>query len=137
MAAMRVSAWIVPILVLAATGAGIGGARLFSAPSYSIDYAGKAPASRPETARFVIRGLLCVDTARTAARQLEDTSGVLRFVAYASRNEAQVTYDAAVVNPAAMVEAIEGPVFDGQTGQILFHQFEVMSINGNKIRQSW
>ncbi len=131
---MKVSGWIVPILVLAAAGAGIGGARLFAAPSYSIDFATSAPAGRPETARLVIRGLRCVDTARTAARQLEETPGVFRFVAYASRNEAQVTYDAAAVDPAALAEAIEGPVFDDQTGQILFHQFEVVSINGNKIR---
>lgn len=131
---MKVSGWMVPLLVLAAAGAGIGGARLFAAPSYAVDFAAASPAVRPETARLVIRGLRCVDTARTVAGQLEEVPGVLRFVAYASRNEAQVTFDAAVLDPTALTEAIEGPVFEEQTGRILFHQYEVVSIDGNKIR---
>jgi hypothetical protein len=131
---MRVSRWIVPLLVAAAAAAGVGGARLFAAPSYTQEFASVTPPSRIETARFVVRGLRCVDTARTVARQLEATPGVLRYVAYASRNEAQVTFDAAVVGPTALIEAIEGPVFDQRTGEIFFHQYEVVSIDGNKIR---
>jgi hypothetical protein len=131
---MKISPWVVPLLVAVTASAGILGARLFAAPSFERDFVTEGSPVRPETARFVIQGLRCVDTARTAARQLEETPGVLRFVAFASRNEAQVTYDAAVVDPSGLAEAIEGPVFDGQTGRILFHQYEVVSVNGNKIR---
>lgn len=131
---MKVPRLVIPLLVLAAACAGIGAARLFAAPSFVVDLAVPAPGSRAETVRLVVRGLRCVDTARTVARQIEETPGVLRFVAYASRNEAQVTYDPAVVDPAALVEAIEGPVIDEEAGQILFHQYEVVSIDGGKIR---
>jgi copper chaperone CopZ len=134
MAAVRVSGWVVPILIVLAAAAGVGGARLFAAPSYERVFERNVKAVRPETARFVIRGLRCVDTARTVANQIGENPGVLRYVAYASRNEAQVTFDAATVDPSVIKEAIEGPVFDEQTGQILFHQYEVVSIDGNKIR---
>ena len=130
---MRVSRWLVPLLVALAAAAGIWGARLFAAPSYAQEYAA-ASAHRPETVQFIVRGLKCVDTARTVARQLEETPGVLRFVAYASRNEAQVTYDASLTDPQILKDAIEGPIFSDLSGEILFNQYEVLSIDGNKIR---
>jgi len=130
---MRVSPWIVPVVVILAAVLGIGGARLFGAPSFTRDYAA-AGGARVETVRFVVRGLKCVDTARQVAGQFADEPGVLRCVAYASRNEARVTYDAAVTDPQALRAAIEGPVVDEASGQIRFHQFEVRSMDGAKIR---
>jgi hypothetical protein len=59
---------------------------------------------------------------------------VLRCVAYASRNEARVTYNAAITGPQALRAAIEGPVVDEASGQIRFHQFEVVSLDGAEIR---
>ncbi len=126
---MKVSRWIVPCLVVLAAAIGVGGARLFAAPSFTRDF-GTAIAGRPETVRMTVRGLKCVDTARSVARQLEGVPGVLRYVAYASRNEAQVTYDPAVASPAAIEEAIEGPVFVQETGEVLFHTYEVISTRG-------
>ena len=130
---MRTPRWIVPLLVLIAAAAGIGGARLFAAPSYTIDFGPSEAIARPETVRMTVRGLKCVDTARTVAGQLEGVPGVLRYVAYASRNEAQVTYDPARIAPEAIAEAIEGPVFVPGTGEILFHQYEVLSIRGRAV----
>ena len=130
---MRVSPWIVPVLVILAAALGIGGARYLAAPSFTRDYAA-AGGARVATARFVVRGLVCVDTARQLAGQLADEPGVLRCVAYAARNEAQVTYDAAVTDPRALRAAIEGPVVDEASGQIRFHVFEVRSIDGAAIR---
>jgi copper chaperone CopZ len=130
---VRISHWALPILVLLAAALGIGGARLLAAPSFTRDFAAASP-RRVETVRFVVRGLRCVDTARRVAAQLEDVPGVLRCVAYAARNEAQVTYDAAVTDPRALRAAIEGPVVDEASGQILFHQFEVLSLDGASIR---
>lgn len=124
---MRVTRWLVPLLVVLAAGFGIGGARFFAAPSFTRDFESPAPAGRLESVRMTVRGLKCVDTARTVAAQLDGVSGVRRFVAYASRNEAQVTYDPALINPGAIEEAIEGPTFLPETGEILFHQFEVVS----------
>jgi hypothetical protein len=130
---MRVSLWVVPVLVILAAVLGIGGARFLAAPSFTRDYA-SAVGARVETVSFVVRGLKCVDTARQVAGQFADEPGVLRCVAYASRNEARVTYDAAVTGPQALRAAIEGPVVDEASGQIRFHQFEVRSIDGAEIR---
>jgi hypothetical protein len=130
---MRVSRWAVPVLVIIAAATGIGAARFLAAPSFTRDYAAAAGA-RIETVRFVVRGLKCVDTARQVAGQLADEPGVLRCVAYASRNEAQVTYDASITGPQALRAAIEGPVVDEASGLIRFHQFEVRSIDGAPIR---
>jgi hypothetical protein len=130
---MRVSPWIVPVLVILAALLGIGGARFLAAPSFTRDYAA-AGGARVETVRIVVRGLVCVDTARQVAGQLADEPGVLRLVAYAARNEAQVTYDAAVTDPQALRVAIEGPVVDDASGEIRFHQFEVVSLNGAGFR---
>ncbi len=129
---MKVSRWIVPCLVVLAAAIGIGGARLFAAPSFTRDF-GATIAGRPETLRMTVRGLKCVDTARSVARQLEEVPGVLRYVAYASRNEAQVTYDPAVTGPDAIEKAIEGPIFVPETGEILFHTYEVISTRGAPI----
>jgi hypothetical protein len=130
---MRVPLWMVPVLVMLAAVLGIGGARLFAAPSFTRDYA-PAAGARVETVRLLVRGLQCVDTARQLAGQLAGQPGVLRCVAYASRQEAQVTYDAAVTGPQALRAAIEGPVVDEASGQIRFHQFEVVSLDGVGIR---
>jgi len=131
---MKVSAWIVPFLIALAAGGGIGGARIFAAPSFSRDFGPAEAGGRPESVRMVVRGLKCVDTARTLAGQFEGVPGVIRYVAYASRNEARVTYDGAVTGPQALEEAVEGPVFVPGTGEILFHQFEVVSIQDEPIR---
>jgi len=130
---VRASPWSVPVLVILAAVLGIGGARFLAAPSFTRDYAA-ARGGRVETVRFIVRGLKCVDTARQVAGQFADEPGVLRYVAYASRNEARVTYDAAVTDPQALRAAIEGPVVDEASGQIRFHQFEVRSMDGANIR---
>ena len=132
---MKVSSWILPVLLLVMSAAGIGSARIFAAPSYEVTFerpAAQVDRREVETATFVIRGLKCVDTARTAGGQLAGAPGVLRFVAYASRNEARVTFDSRVTSAGAIRESIEGPVFDEAASEILFHQFEVVSINGRK-----
>jgi hypothetical protein len=132
----RVSPWIVPVLVLAAIGFGIGGARLFQAPSYSIDYVAtgiRAGAERPTLSRFTVRGLRCVDTARTLSRQLEGVPGVLRCVCFASRNEARVEYDAARTDPQAIREAFEAPTFDSVRVEFLYNQYDVLDIDGRKV----
>jgi copper chaperone CopZ len=130
---MRVPGWLVPVLVLLATLAGIGGARFLAAPSYTRDFAA-AVTGRPETVRLVVRGLRCVDTARRLGGQLEEVPGVLRYVAYASRNEAHVTFDGAATGPAALREAIEAPVVDPESGDIEFGVFAVVSVDGRRMR---
>lgn len=129
---MKAPRWIVPVLVVLAAAGGIWGSRIFSAPSFVRDFS--SPAGRPQTVRLTIQGLKCVDTAARLAGQLEEEPGVIRYAAYASRNEAQITYDGGLTNPEALRETIEGPVIVKETGEILFNQYEVLSIDGRKTR---
>lgn len=130
---MKLTPWVVPLLVVLAAAGGIVGARYLAAPSFARDYA-PAAGARVATARFVVRGLKCVGTAQRLAGQFADEPGVLRCEAFASRHEARVTYDAAVTGPEALRAAIEGPSVDEASGEVRFHQFEVLSLDGPGIR---
>jgi copper chaperone CopZ len=132
---MRIPVWIVPALVVAAIGAGLGGAQVFTAPSYTRVYAaGPAPHGGPEpvTSKLTVRGLRCVDTARTMSSLLDDVPGVIRCECFASRNEARVTYDPALVSAPDIRQALEGPVFDSTSFRFDYGLFEVVRIDGRK-----
>ncbi len=131
---MKAPLWIVPALVVVAAAAGIGGARLFAAPSVVRDFA--ATASEERRVVFVVEGVRCVDTAERASRQLEDVPGVIRFTAWAPRAKVEVTYDPAVTDPAAMKDAIEGPVYNETTGEFLFGVYAVREIDGVEVAES-
>lgn len=130
---MRAPAWIIPALVVACTAAGVGGAKLVTAPSLARDYAVAAPGTAARTSVFVVAGVKCVDTAERAARQLDGMNGVLGLEAFASRARVEVTYDPALTSAAAIREAIEGPVHDDATGGYLFGLYEVIEMDGVKI----
>ncbi len=132
---MRVPRWIVPVLVVAAAAAGIGGARLFAAPSVVREFAIAAPESAPRRVVFLIEGVRCVDTAERAAAQLEDVPGVVRFTAWAPRARVEVTYDPAVTDASELKDAIEGPVYNEVTGEFLFGVFAVREMDGVEVRE--
>jgi hypothetical protein len=129
---MRVPRATVPVLVVLAAAAGIAASRLVAAPSLSRTY-DASPAARAAEARFIVRGLRCVDTARRFAAQLEGTPGVGTCVAYASRREAVVRFDPARTGARALHAAIESPSIDAVTGAIEFHPFDVVSIDGRPV----
>ena len=74
-----------------------------------------------------------MDTALRAASTLEESPGVLRFVAYASRNRVEVTYDPGQIGVTELRETLEGPVFDEESGEFLFGSFEVIEIDGKPV----
>jgi len=128
---MKVSRWVVPVLIVLLIAAGVFGAGTFTIPSLTIDFPTEEKTA-PEsirTAVFVIEGVRCVDTARTAASALEDTPGVIRYVAYASRNRVEILYDATRTDEETLREAIEGPVYDQVSQEFLFHVFKVLEID--------
>ncbi len=129
---MKVPGWSVPALVVLLALAGLGGARLFAVPSVVVDLSPAAQGAQRTTV-LVVDGVKCVDTAERAAGQVKGLSGVTRFVAYASRNRVEVTFDPAVSSTAKIVEAIEGPVHDPATGEYLFHVYHVVEIDGAKV----
>ena len=130
---MRTPAWIIPLLVIVCTAAGLGGSRLATAPSLTHDYTGAAPGADARTSVFVIEGVKCVDTAERAARQLDGMPGVARLEAYASRARVEVTYDPAATGAAAIRDAFEAPVHDPATGEYLFGLYKVIEMDGVKI----
>jgi hypothetical protein len=130
---MRAPRWIVPALAVACAAAGVGGARLFVAPSVTREFAAAAPGAATRKAKFVVNGIRCVDTAERAAGQLAGLPGVVRFTAYAARARADVVYDPAVTGPAAIREAFEAPVHDAATGEYLFGLYTVAEVDGVKV----
>jgi hypothetical protein len=132
---MKVPQWIVPALVVALALAGLGGAELFAIPSLELDFedVGVDDPSRAVTVELLVDGVRCVDTARRAASTLEDTPGIHRFTAYASRNRVEIVYDPARVDIDQIRESLEGPVFDRESGEFLFHLFEVLEIDGKPV----
>ena len=124
---MKVSPWVVPILVVALTAGGVGLAQLFAIPTVEMDLApGAEPPPGAVVLTLVVRGVRCADTARAAATSLEDMSGVFRYVAYASHGRVDITIDPALTNRKSLIEAIEGPVYDADSGEFLFGVFAVV-----------
>lgn len=135
---MRVTPWFVPLAVVVAAAAGVGGARLFTAPSYVRAYAAAAAhpgtgTRDPVTSHFVVAGLRCVDTARTMAGLLDEVPGVIRCECFASRNEARVTFDPGVTTPATLKEAIEGPVYDSTSFRFEYGLYRVLRMDGRDV----
>lgn len=125
---MKVPPFIVPLLVVAAAAGGVWGGRLFTVPSFTRDYPAAAAAARPTRVVLIVSGLKCVDTAQRLAGQFEGISGVRQVVLFASRNRAEVEFDAALTDVAALRQAVEGPVHDPETDSYLFNQFRVVSV---------
>ncbi len=125
--------WIVPALIVVCTAAAAGGARLFAAPSVTREFAAAAQGTVSRRVVFVVSGVRCVDTAEGAARQFAEVPGVLSFTAYASRGRVEVAYDAAVVGVPALIEAIEGPVYDESTQEFRFGVYVVREVDGAKV----
>lgn len=120
---MKAPLWTVPLAVVLIAAAGLGVAELFAIPTVEIEFAARADAAEPALVRLNVPAVRCADTARSAGGTLEDADGVLRYVAYASHNRVEITYDAAVTDPEALIEAIEGPVYDEASGEFRFGVF--------------
>ncbi|MBM4129470.1 hypothetical protein FJ250_00360 [bacterium] len=136
---MRAPAWLVPLLVVASAAGGVAGARLAVAPSLVREYAAPGAPGAPadaaalRTSVLVVKGVMCVDTAERAARQLDGLAGVRRLEAFASRARLEVTYDPSLADAAVLREAIEAPVHEEATGEYLFGLYEVVEMDGVKI----
>jgi copper chaperone CopZ len=130
---VRVPLVVVPVLVLLAATIGVGAARFLVVPSFEKEYPG-GRSGKVDVAVFVVEGLKCVDTAETLANQLDELKGVRHFVAYASRNRAEVTYDPALTGPEAIRKAFQGPVYDQATETYLYRQYRVVEMNGAELR---
>jgi hypothetical protein len=122
---MKVPKWIVPILVVALTAAGLGIAQLFAIPTIEVVIDSEYMPQNVAMVTLIIPGVRCADTARSAASSVEDIAGVIKFVAFASHNRVEITYDQHLTDPESLIEAIEGPVYNAESGEFLFGVFVV------------
>ncbi len=129
----RTSPWVVPALLVVLALAGTMGGSAVAIPSFTRDFAPIAGPAR--TVTMVVDGIRCVDTAKSAGRQLEGVAGVGRFRAHASRHGASVTYDPSRTSVGEIVRALESPVYDGDTGQYLFLQFTVLEVDTRPVER--
>jgi hypothetical protein len=134
---MKVSRWIVPILIVLLIAAGLSAAGLFAIPSVTVDFPVDEATGTEliRTVEFVVDGVMCVDTASRACSTLYELPGVIRYVAYASHNRVEITFDPARTNVEAIREAIEGPVYDEESEKFLFHLFQVLEIDREERRR--
>lgn len=134
---MKVSRWIVPILIVLLIAVGLSAASFFAIPSVTVDFP-VDEATRRELIRtvvLVVDGIKCVDTARMACSTLEALPGMIRYVAYASNNRVEISFDPTRTNVEAIRAAIEGPVYDEEFEEYLFHLFTVLEIDMGEWRQ--
>lgn len=125
--------WMIPALLAGITALGLTGGSLIAIPSFTKTFESVSPASpRAKTVVMTVHGLRCVDTAARVASQLEGLPGVMHFTAYASQGRAEIRFDENLTDAAALRRAIEGPLYDKETDQYLFHQFTVLEIDGKK-----
>ncbi|MBM4371420.1 MAG: 4Fe-4S binding protein [Deltaproteobacteria bacterium] len=117
---------LVPALVVVLAASGVVAGDAVALPSYVLEVA--AAEGETATATLVVRQVRCVDTARTAASHLATAAGVLRITAYAARHELEVEYDPSLTDAGTLARALEGPVWDGETGQFLYGRYEVLGI---------
>lgn len=127
----RVPGWSLWVLLAAATAAGVAWADVVTLSSYERQLRDGQPLS-PRKATMTVDGVRCVDTAKTAAAQLEDLEGVFFVRARAGERLLEVTYDAATTSPQAVQEAIEGPVLDETSGAFVFGVFRVLSFTDGR-----
>ncbi|MBN1551326.1 cation transporter [bacterium] len=128
---MRVPFWTIPVLIVVISLAGLGFSYMISFPSITVTFYGDDQ-TIPETKKIInliIDGVTCVDTALKASSTVEDVDGVLKFTAYASHRRVEIEYDPSRTTPEKICNAIEGPVFDQDSGEILFNVFRVLRIN--------
>jgi hypothetical protein len=130
---MKAPQWVVPALVVLFAVLGIGGARLLDIPSVVRDFA-PAGSGPLRTTLLVVDGVKCVDTAERAANQFKEMPGVVRLVAYASRNRVEVTFRPGVTDVTKIKDAIEGPVYDETSKEYLFGVYRVVEVDGVEVK---
>lgn len=130
---MKVGWGWIPVAVVLAAALGIGAARFAVVPSYERAFAAAPASASLVRSTFKVRGLKCVDTAERVAQQLDGVKGVAHFTGFASQRRAVIQYDPAQVTPRELVDAIEGPVYDEESGMITFGDFKVLEVDGKEV----
>jgi ferredoxin len=124
MGGRKLPTWVVAIIVVALVAVGYVGGDLIAIPSFAKEYN-----ARPKTTasvEFIVKGVRCVDSAKSAATVFDGVPGVVTFTAYASRNLVNIEFDPSEIDISTLTKYMEGPVYDATTDQFVFHVFEVL-----------
>ncbi|MBN1424709.1 4Fe-4S binding protein [Candidatus Fermentibacteria bacterium] len=126
---MRLPVWVIPAFIALVTALSLLGARVLAIPSVTLEYQASSVSSLTVVG-LLVDGVRCVDTAAQAGKALTDVEGVVRFEAYASRNRVEVMFDATKCSIQEIIRALEGPIFDEESGEYSFGVYRVAEIDG-------
>lgn len=118
---MRISVWVLPILVAATL---FGGYLLRAAVTFPTTTVGGVAQSGAKL-ECIVSGVKCKGTAAFFTSLYDSTAGILAIETYATEQRAVFTYDPAVITPAQIEGVMEQPVLlnDGTSAQV----FECLS----------
>ena len=123
----------VPAILLILTLAGLAGGNFIVVPSFATDYNEEHVPGETRNVTFIVDGVRCVDTAEIASTVFDGFDGILSFTAYGSRNEVVLEYDPEVIEVDMLKKIMEGPVYDEESDQFVFHVFKVLEIDGHPV----
>jgi len=118
---MKVSVWIIPVLVV---GALLGGYQLRTAMTLPTTAVGSAQADGAKL-ECIVSGVKCKGTAAFFTSLYEGVAGIHAIETFATEHKALFTYDPGVITPQQIEKIMEQPVLlnDGTTVQV----FELLS----------
>lgn len=127
-------AWLLGLLILAAGTGGYFSAGAFTYASYEQVY--EAPGPGVETTRLTlfVDGVMCVDTAISAAAQIEGVPGLYGLAAYAADNRLELSVDPDLLDTEALLAKLQGPVWVPETGEFHFGVFHVREMRLDEAR---
>ncbi|MBD3331689.1 hypothetical protein GF356_02470 [candidate division GN15 bacterium] len=119
---MRVSRFIIPVLVVVALLVGYSLRLAFTQPTTNISYARTGDTiENAQQATFIVEGVKCKGTASFFSSLYEDTPGVIAIETFASEHKAVFTYDPDVIGIEQIKSIMEAPIdFDDGTSEQVF-----------------
>lgn len=101
--------WIIPVVIVALSFAGVLGAKSISLPTltyiFDKDFTGKAG-----TANLTVDGVRCYGTANALRQHIQNLPGLVSMVAYGGRHRVVLEYDPVRADPDQIALAIQRPV---------------------------
>jgi hypothetical protein len=116
---MRLPAFIIPLLVVAALYGGYNMRLLFTQPTTNATYnADDNTAGAKNT--FVVDGIRCKGTAAFFSSLYDSIPGIIRIETFATEHKAIITYDPDVITRDSIRSVMEQeiPFNDGTSGQV-------------------
>ena len=124
---MRVSRFVIPVLVIIALFGGYSLRLAFTQPTTNISYASEgASVANAQQATFIVEGVKCKGTASFFSSLYEDTPGIITIETFAADHKAVFTYDPQLITIDSIKSVMEAPIdFDDGTSEQIFRCLSV------------